>query len=466
MNKIERAKYWLKIAIARELGYIDAGNGEEWAREEMVVWADALINSVYWPKLDSFDNVCRFIHGKGEFKGTVELYFQNPSLARRADEWPAWEAIKEYNAIENGATESDFVFHLDGKANGLQHMAAVLRDKKTAEAANILEISGRPKDPYGILSNSAQEFPQNTHPSGIAANQAVKTLGRDMAKTPLMILCYGASQNTIENNITNTLIKYHLSADARLVYKQYMTAVKEEFPATLLVTKLITEAMEKRLTVQFGPADDRGNRIRPLMINLQKGYRPDGCKRQDWKKVKKEGEYYVYADLRLREVGDEWMDQHGKTWQKELTDEDVAITWYTQDGFYCKQLEFNEEDALVRAGSIVVKTEEHCRYDYRKMLGAASPNFIHSIDANHARRTVIKCYFELLTIHDSYGCHITDVDKLIENITEAFVETHSYDALNHFLERIWLGDDQEKARHWVIPEFEIDECLKATYMFS
>jgi len=498
MKTLKRAFFWLNVALARELGFIDAGDGKEYTREEQAKWAQNLIKSPEWKDVLYLDEAAGFTQKEmmDAIRSVNALIASLPEgLQRRADEWPAYAVVQEikriqkYLADHDGSAEgleSDFVFHLDGKSNGLQHMAACLKNRVTAVASNILPIPDgeRPNDPYGILAKAALQCEPldnkgNSTPAGRQAIEAIRNMGRDMAKTPLMILAYGATESTIDNRISEVLEKNHVEGSPRLIREAYMEGVQEEFPACLDLTMIVKEAMDKRLTEQFGPRDEQGRRHRGLRLNAYTGYRPDGVKRQKWIKVTATGtdagDVKYTANIptdkgvfkaNLIMLSDCWIDQNGGIWQKDLTDEDVALTWFSQDGFFCRMLEKNEEESLVRAGQIAIKTNTPIYYDYGKMMGAASPNFIHSCDANHFRVTTNLFEGELLGIHDSYGCHITDVDRLLECISEAWVITHSRDNLNHFLERIWLGDDVKNAHHCVIEEFDIAECGAARNMFS
>ena len=496
----KRAYFNLKVFIAREFGYIEHSLGFNKTLEEQAAFAQSLIKSEWWDKLDSYEDVCRFINRseKGGFADVQDMY-SNDRLARRADEWPAWAAVRELKAWQqymrgNGVKSpvgyvSHFVAHVDGTNNGLQHMSAILRNRETALGCNVLlHESGRQTDAYGILAAIAEQLEQlsgkgTSTPESRECIKTIKELGRDLAKDPLMILAYGASESTIENKIAKSIKKAAKGGNPRMIRKGYMEAVEQVFPACLKVTEIIKRAMNARLDAQFGKPDENGRRRSYLKVNVHKGYRKDGCKRQKWVEVsetivdgkstfeatwKESGEQRT---LKLHIAEDNgvkcWQSADKQFWQKYLTDEDVKVSWYTEDGFYAEYLEKDQEPARIRAGQISVKMSNvKLPYDDRKMAGAASPNFIHSGDANHLRRTVLLSDFDILGIHDSYGCHITNVDQLKQNIVDAWIQTHSRDNLNHFLERIWLGDDVENSHHHVIPEFELEECREAKYMFS
>ena len=61
-----------------------------------------------------------------------------------------------------------------------------------------------------------------------------------------------------------------------------------------------------------------------------------------------------------------------------------------------------------------------------------APNVIHSFDASHLMMTVDLAEqqdsdFSYAMVHDSFGCHASDVDLLGVCIREAFVEMYSED---------------------------------------
>ena len=63
------------------------------------------------------------------------------------------------------------------------------------------------------------------------------------------------------------------------------------------------------------------------------------------------------------------------------------------------------------------------------MKSAISANFIHSIDAFHMRATITHLNNKIedlsfWAIHDAFGTHACDIDKLMESVSEEFAKIH------------------------------------------
>ena len=69
------------------------------------------------------------------------------------------------------------------------------------------------------------------------------------------------------------------------------------------------------------------------------------------------------------------------------------------------------------------------RISYSGMKSAIFANFIHSIDAFHMRATITHLNNEIedlsfWAIHDAFGTHACDIDKLMESVSEEFAKIH------------------------------------------
>ena len=65
----------------------------------------------------------------------------------------------------------------------------------------------------------------------------------------------------------------------------------------------------------------------------------------------------------------------------------------------------------------------------RKQAQGASPNAIHSLDAAHLTLTCYRADFDVTTIHDSFGCLLSDMPKLFKLVRQTFLELYSTDPL-------------------------------------
>lgn len=96
-----------------------------------------------------------------------------------------------------------------------------------------------------------------------------------------------------------------------------------------------------------------------------------------------------------------------------------------------------------------------------KQAQGASPNAIHSLDAAHLALTVDQANFPITTIHDSFGCHLSDLPDLFNLVRKTFVELHSA----HPLEKI-MADIGGDLKDVLFGTLDISLFLDSEYGFS
>jgi DNA-directed RNA polymerase len=161
-----------------------------------------------------------------------------------ASPFQATVAIMEYQRMVNSPNRKAFVStlvcHQDGTCNGLQHMAAITKNRQTAVTVNCVASTefDNPADVYGIIAEYAFEQTDGE------VQELIGRFGRDMAKNPVMITGYGAGRSTI---ITNTAAylkaKGANSALAEAIGDAYIAAITANAGAV----KALTEALKARV---------------------------------------------------------------------------------------------------------------------------------------------------------------------------------------------------------------------------
>jgi hypothetical protein len=70
------------------------------------------------------------------------------------------------------------------------------------------------------------------------------------------------------------------------------------------------------------------------------------------------------------------------------------------------------------------------KFDLQQSIKGAPPNFTHSIDAAHMQMATVKCHEEgissLSMVHDSYGCHAANINKLRRIVRQSFIDIHRH----------------------------------------
>ena len=117
------------------------------------------------------------------------------------------------------------------------------------------------------------------------------------------------------------------------------------------------------------------------------------------------------------------------------------MTWVTPAGFLV--LHENRIPRPVRLATadhtiLVHHHEDKRKIDVRKQEDGIVAHLVHSMDAAHMMRTIIRLHAEGLRhfamVHDSYGVHACDVDLLNRVLREEFVRIYSEPVLQKFLE--------------------------------
>lgn len=96
-----------------------------------------------------------------------------------------------------------------------------------------------------------------------------------------------------------------------------------------------------------------------------------------------------------------------------------------------------------------------------KQSQGASPNAIHSLDAAHLAITVSRASFPITTIHDSFGCLLSDMPELFKLIRTTFVELYQADPLTSIMKDI--NGDLSNVQ---FGNLDINLVLESEYCFS
>lgn len=210
----------------------------------------------------SIDDRLAFIRGNHHAIMSVEDHVHLRTTFRGANVFQALVAIKEYQRIavmiddniDWNKVESNLVCHQDGTCNGLQHMAAITRNRQTAITVNCVAStwSDTPADIYGMVAEAAVKY--------VAGNQSaldlIKKYGRDMAKNPVMIQGYGATEPTVIKNTAKYLIeKGEDNKLAEVIGKAYVDAIADMAGAVKAMTGVVKtrvgEAMKNNGLTKF-----------------------------------------------------------------------------------------------------------------------------------------------------------------------------------------------------------------------
>ena len=352
--------------------------------------------------------------------------------------WSALAACIEFNGMLNSADEKEFVSRipiaLDGSCSGLQHFSAMLRDAEGGAAVNLLPTE-RPADVYSRVAARAEELaattPTISYTMGkgddaqdlVMDNPWVGKVSRSIAKRPTMTFCYSATRFGMHGMILETLrgLDKDLEADGKPPY----LGGADNYHAAMWLSHVLFAAI--------------GDTVKAAQQAM------------DW----------------LRAVA------------AVASEADLPLWWTTPLGLPILQEYRTQKGDRVKihwAGQRVelimnVDTEA---LDRRAQANGVAPNFVHSLDAAHLQAVALRCRTEgmahLAVIHDSFGTHAADTEKMTAILRETFVAQYQVDVLAQLHAELSEQLGPELAERLPKPpamgDLDLNEVLSAPYTFA
>ncbi|KAK4484026.1 hypothetical protein RD792_011240 [Penstemon davidsonii] len=383
---------WLKVHLANLYG----GGVDKLSYEGRIAFAENHLD-------DIFDSCDRPLQGNRWWLGAEDPFqclatCMNLSEALRS---PFPETTISYLPV-----------HQDGSCNGLQHYAALGRDKLGAAAVNLVG-GDKPADVYSgiaarvveIMKNDAAKDPA-TDPNVMRARILISQVDRKLVKQTVMTSVYGVTYIGARDQIKRRLkergaIEDDAESFAAACYaaKTTLTALGEMFEAARSIMSWLGDCA-KIIAMENEPV----RWTTPLGLPVVQPYR-------------KLGKHVIKTSLQVL------------TLQRE-TDKVMA----------------------------------------KRQRTAFPPNFVHSLDGSHMMMTANACSeagLNFAGVHDSYWTHACDVDTMNKILREKFVELYEAPILENLLES--FQKSFPKLNFPPLPErgdFDLREVLESTYFFN
>ncbi|XP_073139231.1 DNA-directed RNA polymerase 1B, mitochondrial-like [Henckelia pumila] len=309
-------------------------------------------------------------------------------------------------------TISHMPVHQDGSCNGLQHYAALGRDKLGAAAVNLV-AGGKPADVY----------------SGIAA-RVLDIMKRDAANDP-----------ATDPNVKRARLLIN-QVDRKLVKQTVMTSVYG-------VTYIGAREQIKRRLKERGAIEDDAELFAAACYAAKTT-------------LTALGEMFEAARSIMTWLGD---------CAKVIAMENEPVRWTTPLGLPVVQPYRKLGRHLIKTSlQVLTLQRETDSVLTKRQRTAFPPNFVHSLDGSHMMMTAIACSeagLNFAGVHDSYWTHACDVDKMSDILREKFVELYEAPILENLLQ------DFERSFPNInfppLPErgdFDLREVLESTYFFN
>lgn len=347
----------------------------------------------------------------------------------------------------------------DGSCSGIQHFSAMLRDHIGGHAVN-LTPSGKVQDIYRIVSDRIEEELKvllvNGTDNEMVTHEDKKTgeiterlklgtkelsrqwltygMSRKVTKRSVMTLAYGSKEYGFADQVYEDIVMPAIDSGSGAMFT-------EPSQASRFMAKMIWEAV----SVTVVAAVD-------AMKWLQGAAK------------------LLAAEVKDKKTG-------------EILKPCLPVHWVTPDGFPVWQ-EYRKKDTtrlnLMFLGSFnlqpTVNKGTKKELDKHKQESGISPNFVHSQDGSHLRKTVVHTHrkygvMSFAVIHDSFGTIPSDAEYLFRGVRETMVETYrDNDVLLDFYEQFeYQLHESQRDKLPELPKkgkLNIEDILSSDFAFA
>eukprot|EP00523_Entomoneis_sp_CCMP467_P022963 CAMPEP_0168827670 /NCGR_PEP_ID=MMETSP0727-20121128/117_1 /TAXON_ID=265536 /ORGANISM="Amphiprora sp., Strain CCMP467" /LENGTH=1128 /DNA_ID=CAMNT_0008880841 /DNA_START=18 /DNA_END=3404 /DNA_ORIENTATION=- len=408
-----RGLYWLKVHLANF-----AGN-DKITFDERVKFVD-----------EHMDVVRRSAENPFEERWWMGLEDPFQGLAT------CMEIIKAIDSGDPQSYECSLPVHMDGSCNGLQHYAALGRDKGGGRYVNMCAES-KPQDVYsGVMKDVIR----------IVEEESKRELDFDTTDPDSLTK---AQKIELKNNKAAKLLNGHI--DRGVVKRPVMTSV---YGVTLIGARAqIEEKIVEKLENAGYDVDELHREIFVACGYLAK---------------------VVIQVIRFHFTGAEETMEWLKKCAKIITQHGYPVAWISPIGVPAIQPYRQTKPAKVITVSQTVTLNDSSSDDLplnkARQVSAFPPNYIHSLDSSHMLLTALEMDRRGLTfsaVHDSFWTHPCDVDEMNEVLRDVFVDLYERPILQD-LKRGWElrypdVTFPEPPEHG---ELDLQEVKKAPYFFQ
>lgn len=346
--------------------------------------------------------------------------------------------------------KSHLAVGLDGTCNGLQNFSAMLRDAVGGAATNLIP-SDLPNDIYQMVADRTMERLVNCRPQEVLFVTETETVDGKVKKT---------KREATEEERAKSLAK-----------------------ATRFKTMWIKHGMNRTLvkrSVMTLPYGSTRFSCADFIVSdyLKMGKAPEFTK-EEYRDAAQWLSHFVWesiGDVVVKAVDAmAWLQAatkhilNGGTRGEEYVPGERDIRWVSPSGFPVIQRYQTMEEHRIKTqlcGSAFLRTYKDTEApDKNRHKNGIAPNFVHSTDSAHLHRTTVAAYrfngMALSMIHDDYGTHAADTQKLYELIRSEFVRMYSdRDYLQEFADRYDLPEPPAQGN------LDLALVLESAYFFS
>ncbi|QEQ94747.1 putative RNA polymerase [Erwinia phage pEp_SNUABM_10] len=347
----------------------------------------------------------------------------------------------------------------DGSCSGIQHFSAMLRDEVGGRAVNLVP-SDTVQDIYGIVAAKVNEALREAVINGTA--NETETVTNETTGEITERIKYGTAQMAgwwLAYGVTRKVTKRSVMT---LAYGSKEFGFREQ-----VLEDIIRPALDNGTGLMFVQPNQAAGYMAKLIWEAVSVTVVAAVEAMNWLKSA--------AKLLAAEVKDK------KT--KEVLRGRCAVHWVTPDGFpvwqeYRKPIQTRLN--LMFLGQFrlqpTINTHKDSGIDAHKQESGIAPNFVHSQDGSHLRKTVVHAHDahgveSFALIHDSFGTIPADAGKLFKAVRETMVETYeNNNVLEDFREQFMDQlHESQLDKMPPVPSFgtlNLQDILKSDFAFA
>lgn len=348
--------------------------------------------------------------------------FGNPKWCKADKPWQFLAFCFEWKGYQEEGSQylSRIPVALDGCNNGIQHLSALARDLRGAEATNLLP-SALPKDIYQDVADEVIKV-LKTRTDDMAKLWLKFGIDRGLTKRPVMVVPYGGRLFSCRGYIEEAMVT-KIQEGAEDVFDG------KHFDASDYLSRILWDAISE------------------VVVSARK----------------------VMA----------WIQEVATA----LSKAGFPMSWQTPTGAHVTQnyeeVLFKRVVTFIDGALLKPRVREKVdgSLDRRRSVNGSSPNFIHSLDSAAMTKTINLCkqrgLSDFCMIHDSYAVHAGELEDgrncteiLFDALREAFVEMYETHNPLEELRQAALEVIDDVPEVPAMGALDIKDVLKSEYFFS
>ena len=370
--------------------------------------------------------------------------------------------------VEDRPFYSGLPIPVDGSNNGWQHLAAMSRDHQAGALVGLTDTEV-PNDFYVETAKAMMKLEQDFFKK---AKMPMKHIRNGLSKRGSMTRAYSAGQAKIADSMYQDC--YAAGYDEMYgidmltcdqLSKSLVDAIDEVCPGPMSVMKYLQEVIQHELG-NYAQFDVKTNKKvnSDIVRNLLKEQKTLRAKPAT-KMTEAELDQLNAVAISLKRYERRLVSGCGST----------VATWITPSGFpVFYDAPYMREDGCrgyIKGVNKINKINHTVKLttdtpDIKSYASGIAPNFVHSMDAAHMMMVILEQGGPFGAIHDSFSVHADDVDRLVTNIKDTFIDI--YDVEDFLAEATeWILRDPEgfNEPQPMYGALDVKEIRQAPYFF-